>query len=100
MGAGVAGVLFLVAGVNILGITAGLALTAGARLSGDQKFFGLVAFIGAIAAGLLVLLPIVVYSSEVGSVEYGYSFVLMVMAFILCVAAAVLLFIGRILAVD
>lgn len=61
-----------------------------------QKLFPMVAGVAAAAASVCIMIEFAVYAGEiqVGSLDFGYSFALTIVAFLLGIVAAVLFFMG------
>lgn len=79
----------------IFAIFACLVCVALICLMSDKPVFGLFAPIAAAAGAFCCLIAFAVFAGESSSSDYGYSFALVIVAFLLCIAAAVLLFVGK-----
>ncbi|KAL8623351.1 hypothetical protein ACOMHN_054935 [Nucella lapillus] len=79
----------------ILALVGSLACAVLTCFMAGKKIIPLVAFICAVVAAFCILIEFAVFAGEAGSnVTYGYSFGLTIVAWLLSIAGAVLLFLG------
>nr|KAG5694998.1 hypothetical protein BaRGS_024181 [Batillaria attramentaria] len=81
--------------LSILALAACLACVVLMCLMSEQKIFGLLAPVSAAVGAFCCLITFAVYAGESGQSDFGYSFALVIVAFLLAGVAAVLLFLGK-----